>query len=278
MKRQELRIRSTQLRKEANEKHICVNCGNSLPSGKRVYCSEDCSIKFFKKFDYSATSEILKEYAKTLKEEYKATHPKIEREPWTQPVAKKEYKCEFCFTTIKKGEQYENYIRLPEYDEWFDDAPYETLRYHKNCQQFINLLVKIDLLNDEGFDEDEISDVLALISIETGKDYGTFINDIITGIFPSEDELKNIVKEYDFYEYEIHGESDHVSYRYVYSVRYEAFNHTSLAIHNSRSEIKESENFFSNYYKEWNGNKFNRILSVKETKIPLSSLGNRGIK
>ena len=39
-KRQEIRADSERLRREATQNHICANCGSTLPSGKRTYCSD----------------------------------------------------------------------------------------------------------------------------------------------------------------------------------------------------------------------------------------------
>jgi hypothetical protein len=268
-RRQELKAESERVRKDAKEKHMCANCGNLLLPGRRTYCSNACSVEFFSKFDYSADSEILREYARKLKDEYDAAHPREERQPWSQPAARRGYKCYFCETEIRKGEKYEKYVRLPEYDEWFDDAPYETLRYHITCQEFINLLSNAGLLSDEGFDEDEVSALLAVIALEMHKDYEILINEIVSGVFPSRDELERIANDYEFFEPECHWESDHSGYRYVYSVRYESFNRPLVRVHSFLSELKDPESFFYYYYREINGPEFNRILSVKGIKIPL---------
>jgi len=268
-KRQEIRAESERLRREATQNHICANCGSTLPSGKRTYCSDTCSMEFVSKFDYSADSEILREYARKLKDEYDAAHPKEERQPWSQPVAKKAHMCDFCSTEIKKGEKYEKYVRLPEYDEGFDDAPYETLRYHIKCQEFISLLSQVGLLGDEGFDEDEILTLLTAIAIESGESYDDLLENIKAGKFPSTEFLEALGKEYEYFEPAFQWVSDHSGYRYAYSVKYESFNSPMATIHISLSEIKDPEKFFSDYYKIINGNEFNRILSVKGIKIPL---------
>ena len=43
-KRQEIKAESERLRMEATQNHICANCGSPLPSGKRTYCSDTCSM------------------------------------------------------------------------------------------------------------------------------------------------------------------------------------------------------------------------------------------
>ena len=268
-KRQGIKAESERLRREATQNHICANCGSPLPSGKRTYCSDTCSMEFVNKFDYSADSEILREYARKLKDEYDAAHPKEERQPWSQPVAKKAHKCDFCSTEIKKGEKYEKYVRLPEYDEWFDDAPYEALRYHIKCQEFISLLSQVGLLADEGFDEDEILTLLTAIAIESGDSYESVIGNIKAGKFPSTEFLEALGKEYEYFEPAFQWVSDHSGYRYAYSVKYESFDSPMATIHISLSEIKDPEKFFSDYYKIINGDEFNRILSVKGIKIRL---------
>ena len=268
-KREEIRAESERLRREATQSHICANCGSPLPSGKRTYCSGACSMEFMSRFDYSVNSKILMEYTKKLKDEYDAAHPKEERQPWSQPVAKKAHMSDFCSTEIEKGEKYEKYVRLPEYDDWFDEAPYETLRYHVKCQEFISLLSQVDLLDGEGFDEDEIIALLAAIAIESGESYESVIGNIKAGKFPSTEFLKALGREYEYFEPAFHWASDHSGYRYVYSVKYESFNSTKATIHISLSKIKDPEKFFSGYYKSINGDEFSRILSVKGIKIPL---------
>ena len=271
-KRQEIRAESERLRREAVQNHICANCGGSLPSGKRVYCSSKCSYDFVERFDYSSNSEILREYARELKQEYQAAHLKKERQPWSQPVARKDHTCSFCGTTITKGQKYDRYIRLPGYDEWFEDYPYEVMQYHVNCMRFINILSEAGILDDEGWDEDEISGLLAVIALETNKDYDVSMSDIVGGVFPSREVLERICVEYEFFEPQCHWVSDHSGYRYVYSVRYESFNRPFARVHFSLSEIKDPESFFSMYYRDVNGDEFNRILSVREMKIPLPKL------
>ena len=268
-KRQEIKAESERLRREATQNHICANCGSPLPSGKRTYCSDTCSMEFVSKFDYSADSEILRKYARKLKDEYDAAHPKEERQPWSQPVARKVHGCDFCGSPIQKGEKYERYVRLPEYDEWFDDAPYEALRYHKNCMEFMNLLSYAGLMDGEGLSDDEIFALLAAIAIESGDSYESVIGNIKAGKFPSTEFLEALSKEYEYFEPRFQWVSDHSGYRYAYSVRYESFNRPMARIHVSFSEIKDPANFFSDYYKIINGDEFNRFLSVKGIKIPL---------
>ena len=268
-KRQVIRAESERLRREAVQTHTCANCGKPLSTGKKVYCSAECSYEFVERFDYSSNSEILREYARKLKDEYDAAHPTEERHPWSQPVARKDHICSFCGTTIKKGEKYEKYTRLPEYDEWFDDDPYGVMQYHVNCMRFVNILSDVGMLGDEGWDEDEVFDLLVTIAIEADRDYETLLKDIIAGIFPSTELLERIGKEYEDLEPAYQWVSDHSGYKYAYSVRYESFNRQMARIHVSLSEIRDPGNFFSDYYKIINGDEFTRILSVKGIKIPL---------
>ena len=269
-RRQELKAESERVRKDAKDKHMCANCGNLLLPGRRTYCSNACSVEFFSKFDYSADSEILREYARKLKDEYDAAHPKEERSPWSQPVAKKAHKCDFCSTEIKKGEKYEKYVRLPEYDPWFDDAPYETVRYHEKCQEFMNVLSHVGLWDDEeGLTNDEIFALLVTIAIESGDSYESVIGKIKAGKFPSIEFLEALGREYEYFEPALHQISDRSGYRYAYSVKYESFNSPKATTYISLSEIKDPEKFFSDYYKIIDGDEFNRILSVKGIKIPL---------
>jgi predicted nucleic acid-binding Zn ribbon protein len=271
-KRREIRGESERLRKEAVQNRECANCGNPLESGNRVYCSVKCSYEFFEKYDYSSTSKILKDYANQLRKEYDAAHPREERQPWSQPVARIEHICSFCGTPIRKGEKYDKYVRLPEYDEWFYDDPYGVMQYHVNCLKFINIISEVGILGDEGWDEDEVLAMLAAISTELNKEYDVLVREIVAGVFPPTENLKRISREFGDFEPQYHWESDNSGYRYFYSVRYESFNRPMAEMHISLSEIKDPVNFFSDYYRDVNGGKFNRILSVRETKIPLSKM------
>ena len=269
-KRQEIMKESERLRTEATKNHICANCGSPLPSEKRTYCSSKCSIEFSSRFDYSVSSNILREYARKLKDEYNAAHPKKERQPWSTPVARTEHECSFCGSMIKIGEKYEKYVRLPEYDEWFDDDPYGVLQYHTNCLRFVNLLSGVGLIDYEGFDDDEAFALLCEVALETGKTFEETVSSIISGNFPSTELLEKISKVYD------EGlslcylwDSDHSGYRYVYAVKYESFNRLKARMHVSLSEIKDPSDFFAKYYSSINGDEFNRILSVKWIKVPL---------
>ncbi len=268
-KRHEIKEESQKLRIEATQNHVCANCGNPLPPGRRMYCSDACYIGFIGKYDYSANSEILRKYARKLKDEYDAAHPKVERNPWSQPVARKLHKCNFCSTEIKKGEKYEKYVRLPEYDSWFDDAPYETLRYHIKCQEFISLLTQLGLLADEGFDEDEILTLLTAIAIESGESYESVISKIKAGKFPNAKLLETIGDSYEYFEPVIHQSSNNSECRHVYSVHYVSFDRPMLRIHVTYGDVGDPEAYFSDHYRKVNGDEFNRILSVKGIKIPL---------
>ena len=151
-------------------------------SGKRAYCSDNCSYEFFSKFDYSVNSKTLKEYREKLKSDYDIAHPKKERQPWSSPVARIEHECSFCGAKIKKGEKHTMYVRLPKYDISFDDNPYEVLRYHTNCLQFMSVLYKSDLIDEEGFGDDEAFVLLCEIALEEGKTFEETVNNIISFI------------------------------------------------------------------------------------------------
>ena len=134
---------SIKLRREAKVYHTCPNC-NKPVTGNRLYCCYDCAAEFRIKYDYSQTSEILREYARQLKQEYEKNHPKKETEPWSEPVARKEHKCEICELEIPKGEKCLKYTSLPYFDEDFIDHPYESTYYHENCMEFITDYLDLD--------------------------------------------------------------------------------------------------------------------------------------
>ena len=195
-KRQEIKVESERLRKEATEKHICANCGSPLPSGKRTYCSDACSMKFTEKYDYSVNSEILKKYKMELQTQYEIVHPKKEREPWSQPVAKKDHPCFVCGLIINKGEKYHRYVRLPEIDEYFDDYPYESICYHSSCLEFMNRLSRCDSFLDEGYTEDDINGIYEVFSWEFGLSIEQMKQRVREGNVPTEEQISQIGEKY----------------------------------------------------------------------------------
>ena len=195
-KRQEIKVESERLRKEATENHTCANCGNSLPSGRRTYCSDACSMQFTEKYDYSVNSEILKKYRMELQTQYEISHPKKEREPWTEPVAKKDHPCSVCGLIINKGEKYHRYVRLPEIDEDFDDAPYETLCYHSSCLEFITRLFRCDAFLNEGYTEDDINGIYEVFSWEFGLSIEQMKQRVREGNVPTEEQISQIGEKY----------------------------------------------------------------------------------
>ena len=194
-KRNEIRKESERLRKEATEKHTCANCGSPLPSGKRTYCSDVCSMEFIGKYDYSVNSEILKKYRIELQTQYEVAHPK-KREPWITPIAKKDHPCVICGLIINKGEKYHRYIRLYEIDEDFDDAPYEALCYHSSCLEFMKRFSKLDEFLDEGYTTDDVSRIWDVLSWEFGITREQMEQRVREGNVPTEEQISQIGKKY----------------------------------------------------------------------------------
>ena len=195
-KRLEIKQESERLRREAKENHVCPNCGTKV-SANRLYCSNDCYIKFFVDHDYSRTSRELRDYKEELEYEFSVNHPKKEREPWTQPVAMKEHTCYVCDLPIQKGEKYDKYVRLPEIDEYFDEAPYESLSYHLSCTEFISRFYECDFF-DEGYNEDDIYDIFRVFAWECGVQIKEMKERVRTGNIPTVDQIEAIGKKYDW--------------------------------------------------------------------------------
>ena len=195
-KRLKIRQESEKLRREAKENHVCPNCGTKV-SANRLYCSNDCNIKFFVVHDYSKTSEELKKYKEKLEYEYNLTHPRKERDPWTQPVAKKEHTCYVCGLPIQKGEKYDRYVRQPEIDEYFDDAPYESQSYHLACTDFIANLNECGLF-DEGYTEDDLFDIFKVFAWEFAITEEEMKKRVRGGTVPTNEQIEDIGKKYDW--------------------------------------------------------------------------------
>ena len=202
-KRTAIRMESERIRRDSKEKHICANCDQPLAPGRKVYCSDKCSREFAIKYDYSQNSDILKQFRNNLQSQHEIEHPKKEREPWTHPIAKKEHTCSICGLIITKGEEYERYVRLPEYDEWFDDYPYESFCYHSSCQKFISRLYEVDALCDEGFDEDDLYGIFQVFSWEFGISRDEIKKRIRNNQTPTIEQIKEIGKKYSW-DFEVH--------------------------------------------------------------------------
>lgn len=268
-KRQEIREESIRLRNKAQESHTCAYCGKPLPQGQRIYCCDNCAYYFTVKYNFSKSSNILRDYRDELEEEYEEKHPKPEPDPWSQHVARKDYLCAFCETTITKGTKYSKYTRLPAFDEWFDDDPYGTFAYHINCAKFESVLVNKDLLEPEGFDMDEIVGVLFVIALKAGKTLEKFTKDIIEGNYPSDSVFDQINEENIDFEGRYWGDSDNSGFTYLHLVKYEAFKEEMKNLHYLRFKPEDPIKAFTEYYKWMYGDEFSHIISVDMTKIPI---------
>jgi len=164
-KRQEIKELSVRLRKEATESNICPNCGKPVPKN-RLYCSDNCGIAFMTKYDYSQNSPVLREYKKQLKEEYNREHPHQERKTVEYPIARKAHKCWFCGLDIPLGEKYFKHTVVPG-DEWFDEYPYQTTRYHITCVNFATYCVDQGIFGDDGIEEDEVEGLIYALGFES---------------------------------------------------------------------------------------------------------------
>ena len=277
IKKHEIKLESERLRKIGKEMHKCPNCDKDVDIN-RLYCSDKCSMEFYYKYDYSKTSEILKEYKKQLEEEYKNNNPKKITNP-SYPVARKDYKCNFCNTEIAKGERYCKYTILPG-DEEFIDYPYENYRYHLNCMGFIVTLTNIGILDYDGYGEEGIEAILETIAIEQNKDYQDVIKDIISGNFPSDDFLKKLWAKYEDFEPNIIYHEDFDSsffekddkHKYVYSIEFQTIDIKKTNIYFCYYKIKDPQEFFKKYFREeLFGDEFNKILSIKTLIIELKN-------
>lgn len=267
-KRREIRAEPERLRQRAREIHKCPNCAREVEP-RRLYCSDKCSLEFVEKYDYSQNSEILKQYKKELQEEYQNEHPKKETDSMAYLTARKAYKCDFCNTEISKGQKYYKYTVLPG-DIDFDDYPFENYRYHFHCYNFIILLFNVDILDFDDYDSDSIGSILYAITLEQNQSYDEFLNNLLSGNFPSKELLEKISDEYQDFEPYVFYESDNSSFKYIYAVKYNADQHLHAEIFESYSEIKNPEEFFKKYYiEERMGDYFEKIISIKYLKIKL---------
>ena len=61
----------------------------------------------------------------------------------TEPIARKEYKCDLCEIPIKKGEKH--FVIITERDDWMypedlDRSPRQTIRRHFDCEESHKIL------------------------------------------------------------------------------------------------------------------------------------------
>ena len=268
-KRQEIREESIKLRNKAEESHKCAYCGKSLPQGKRIYCSDNCAYNFTLKYNFSKSSDILRDYRDELEEEYEEKHPKPEPDPWSQHVARKDYVCAFCKTTITKGTKYRKYTRLPNFDEWFEDAPYETFSYHPRCIDFESVLIDNALLEPEAIDLEEIRGILFVIALRVGKTFEELSKDIAKGNYPPNSILEQISKEDINFEEHWWGNPDHSGFNYLFFVKYVSFGRERGGLHYIPFKPEDPIKTFTEYYQGRNGDEFERIVSVDMLAIPI---------
>lgn len=194
-KRLEIKQESERLRREAKENHVCPNCGTKV-SANRLYCSEVCNVKFFANHDYSQTSREIRDYKEELEYEFGIEHPRKEREPWSQLVAKKEHNCFVCGLLIPKGEKYDRYVRLPGIDEFFNDYPYESVSYHLSCSQFISNLYEAGAMNDEDYDENDLDFIFKALTREFGISPDEMRKRVRDGNGPAIEQIKAVKEIY----------------------------------------------------------------------------------
>ena len=204
-KRKEIVETSEKILKEAHEKHMCPNCNGQLPEGRRTWCSDECSYDFHMDHDYSQKSQILRDYRNELLAEYRELHPVKETQPWSTPVARKDYECSFCGLTIPKGEKSYKYTCVPG-EMYFEDYPYETSRYHIGCYNFAMMICNyIDC--DEGIDEDETEAVILILSFSLRQSQSRTIEMVRKGMFSGRgEEIGKYLSEYESLDYLTIGE------------------------------------------------------------------------
>ena len=132
-----------------------------------------------------------KEYKKSLISEDEKTHEKREVEPWSEHIARKEHICSVCGLKIEKGERYMKYVRLPNYDEYFEDEPYQTFFYHVGCMNFFTKLYEAGI-SDEGFSDDDIENIFKMLSFIKQISVEQIKTDIRSGNLPSDEEIQKM--------------------------------------------------------------------------------------
>lgn len=272
-KKKEIKEKSESLRRDGKINHTCPNC-NKQVSGNRLYCSDKCRFEFITKYDYSASSQILKEYKNNLLEEYEKNHPKKEIKPWSEPIARKSYKCWFCGLEISKGEKYVKYTCIPG-EEFFDECPYETTNYHEKCMEFINECVEIGIFSDEGFDKDEVLGVSYALAIESNHTFEETNKMIKDGKFTDKGIILNMINPSDYESdfsitpiYDDEEPDSENTYIYLVELKIQNIKHKELL--QLQHEIQDPYKYFSKYYEEERvGDMFNGIISIKSLKVPV---------
>lgn len=272
-KRNEIKEESIKLRREAKVYHTCPNC-NKPVTGNRLYCSYDCAAEFRIKYDYSQTSEILREYARQLKQEYEKNHPKKETEPWSEPVASKPHKCWFCGLEIPKGEKYDKYTCLPG-EEWFEECPYETTSYHETCMDFMTECVEVGIFSDEGIEEDEVLGVFYALAIESNHSLEETKEMVRHGRFPDKSALQEMLNPSDYEsDFSINpiydDEPPDSEAMHIYLVEVKVQNMIQKELLELQHEIPDPYKYFAKYYEEERmGDFFHGIISIKSLKVPV---------
>jgi len=189
-RRNQIREESDKIKKESAERNICPNCGHYLQGKKRIYCSVECSINFYRTHDYSRNSPLLSEYKKELVNEYEKSHERKEADPLKTPWARSNYQCNICGNQINKGEYYTSYTILPSDPQFLDD-PYGVRRYHTNCFRFLTVACSV-LDTDGGLYDDEIEALFRVCAEYRKITVDEMKNRILDGDIPTKEDLVEI--------------------------------------------------------------------------------------
>jgi len=205
-RRKEIEEEAKKIKKEAEEKRICTNCFKPILDNRRKkYCSPECFVEFYARYDYSVNSPILKQYKNELLQVYKRKmEDSKEDQNWKIVHAKKEYKCTFCELPIKIGDLYSKYTVLfndPDYIDYL----YTTSKYHIECNALIFNMASVYDIRD-GLDDRETNIFYNLIAKTRNISVAKFKENILKGEIPTKDELSGITEqlykewdmEYDF--------------------------------------------------------------------------------
>ena len=263
-KRKEITEISEKLLKEAHEKHVCPDCNGQLPEGRRTWCSDKCSYDFHMNHDYSQKSEILRDYKNELLTEYRELHPIKEAQPWSTPVARKDYECSFCGLTIPKGEKSYKYTCLPG-EMYFEDYPYEVGRYHVGCYDFTVMLCDyIDC--DEGIDDEETERAILILSFSLHQSQARTIEMIRKGMFSGRgEEIGKYLSEYDSLDYYSIGE-EHTSGNdsRFYSVEYNCGGVKKKIIVHGDGGDENLHNYFDRRFRDVFGEEYDGLISIEQ--------------
>lgn len=164
------------IKKEANDKRtvafatgLCAFCGTKIPESRfkrgSYTCSSSCVGEFQRNYDYSMSSDLIR----NRKKELKSHNPKKEMTYSGTSTARVKDYCDLCEYTILPGDRYHWKIPAIWDDDYDPDKPFSKYKDHIECLDNLFKIAKeiFHLYTDEGL-SDEIKPIFDFAKLHGG--------------------------------------------------------------------------------------------------------------